>query len=387
MSLIEKVFWLSCFTLLYTVVLYPLLLIVISLFARKEIVRDDQARKVALVVPVHNGENEIEAKIKNCLALDYPRDMLEIYFVSDGSTDRTVDIVHSYHEDGIYCMALTERVGKVPAQNAVLSKIKAEIIVFSDVGILIPASALKDIVSNFADPSIGAVSCRDEVVSHKKSQGDSLYINYDMLIRSYTSMIGSLIGVTGGFYAVRREIAEGGWEPVFPPDFYVALKAIRMGFRVIEDNRVIARYHASKSDIWELDRKVRSITRGIWALYGNIALLNPFRFPMISFQLISHKVLRWMTPLFFLICLMTSCLLAFENNPFYNVVFFLQLLFYGWGGAIYLLNLKGIWTGGFSSLPKLFLMFNFAILLSWKNFFTGRKIVQWQPTVRSSGAE
>lgn len=387
MNGMEVLFWFSCFILLYTVALYPFLLIGIGLFVRKKVVRDEQPRKVALIVPVHNGENEIEEKLKNCLALEYPREMLEIHVVSDGSTDRTADIVRRYHEKGVRCLALPEKVGKVAAQNAALSTIKAEIIVFTDVGIRVPPSALKDIVSNFADSSIGAVSCRDEIISNRMSQGDSLYIRYDMFIRKYTSMIASLIGVTGGFYAVRWEIAKGGWEPAFPPDFYVALKSIGLGFRVIEDNRVIARYHTPESDSSELERKVRTITRGMWALFSNIALLNPFKYPMVSLQLISHKLLRWLAPLFFFICFTVSGFLSLGDMQVYNILFMIQLFFYVCGGLGALLVARSTETISMFSLPRLFFMFNFALILSWKNFLTGKKIVQWQPTVRKNSVE
>lgn len=371
--MVVGLFWFSCFMLFYTVALYPLLLMGIGLFVRKEIIRDNTPRKLALIVPVHNGEREIEAKIKNCLALEYPKEMLEIYVVSDGSTDKTVEIVSRYYEQGVRCLVLKDQLGKVAAQNQVLPKINAEIIVFTDVGIIVPPSALKDIVSNFADDSIGAVSCRDEIISQSSAHGDSLYINYDMVIRSCAAKAGTLIGVTGGFYAVRREIADGGWDPAFPPDFYVALKSLKMGFRVVEDPRVTARYYTPTSDNTELERKVRTITRGMGAFFANIALLNIFDYPIISLQLVSHKLLRWLAPLFFIISFICSGLLACKGMLFFQIIFILQALFYS----------VGLFGKSFI-LPRLFIMFNLALILSWKNFLTGKKIIQWQPTDRNA---
>jgi glycosyltransferase involved in cell wall biosynthesis len=379
---VEGLFWFSFFILLYTVALYPLLLLLIGLFIRDERVRDDTIRKIAVIIPVYNGENEIEGKIKNCLDMDYPEDMLEIYVVSDGSTDKTVEIVDTYRQQGIHCLPLMESMGKVAAQNQILPRINAEIIVFTDVGIIVPPSALKDIVSNFADDSIGAVSCRDEIITQFESYGDSLYINYDMVIRSFTSKVGSLIGVTGGFYAVRRELAEGGWDPAFPPDFYVALKSLKMGFRVVEDSRVTARYYTPASDTMEMERKIRTITRGMAAFFSNMGLLNVFKYPMVSLQLVSHKLLRWAAPLFFIICFVSSGALAYRNLLFYQIIFGIMAFFLCIGTlGVFFGSITGL-LGRLFLLPRVFIVFNLAIVISWKNLLTGKRIVKWTPTVR-----
>jgi len=368
--------------LFYTVCFYPILLILLGLFSRTRIVRDDLLRKVAMIIPVHNGEQEIESKLENCLAQKYPREYLDIYVISDGSTDNTVEIVKNYADSGVRCLLLEECLGKVAAQNKLLPMVDAEIFVFTDVGIHVSSSAVRNIVSNFADETIGAVSCRDEIVCKENCKGDSLYIRYDMIIRNFTSRVGSLIGVTGGFYGVRREIAAEGGDPAFPPDFYVALKALQMGYRVVEDDRVIARYYTPTSDKQELTRKVRTITRGMCALFANTVLLNPFRYPMVSLQLISHKLLRWLAPLFFIICLVTSAFLAFGGNLFFQVVFFVQFILIIFGSFCIIPNIQKYKICRVSPLPRLFVLFNLAILMSWKNFLTGKKIVRWKPTTR-----
>ena len=383
-SILEIIFWLSCFLLIYTVALYPFFLLLLGLMRKREVVRDNISRKVALIIPVNNGEKEIDAKLRNCLALEYPRDMMDIHVVSDGSTDRTVEIVNSYASQGVHCLALPKRVGKVAAQNQVLPHVKADILVFTDVGILVPPTALKDIVSNFADESIGVVSCRDEIVSHENSHGDSLYIRYDMAIRKCAAGVGSLIGVTGGFYAVRHEIADGGWEPAFPPDFYVALRALKMGYRVVEDSRVTARYYTPASDSRELERKVRTITRGMSAFFANLSLLNVFKYPLVAVQLLSHKLLRWISPILLMICFTTSGILALRGEVLFQVLFALQIFLLGTGALLAFVSWKKNVTSKIYLVPRLFFMFSFAILLSWKNFLTGKRIVLWQPTVRNS---
>ena len=372
--------------LIYTVAIYPLFLAMLGLLINRSNVRDSIIRTVDIIIPVHNGENEINDKIKNCLELDYPKNSLNICVVSDGSTDRTVEIAQSYADQGVQCLSIQERVGKVSAQNIVLPKIQSEIIIYTDVSILVQPDALKSIVSNFADESVGVVSCRDEIVQDiRGGLGDAIYIKYDMWVRKFSSRIGSLIGVTGGFYAVRRSLTIGGWDPAYPPDFYAALRAIEARFKVIEDNRVVARYYTPISDKDEMDRKVRTITRGMWALFSNAALLNPFRYGMVAIQLISHKLFRWLTPFFLLVCLAVSAVLWFVGLSYiYFVIFWLLICFYGLCTTAYLTVYKMEFGSLVMKIPAMWMLFSVAILLSWKNLFMGKKIIIWKPTARPS---
>ncbi len=384
MTLIIIIFWLSIFAVAYTVLLYPVLLAFIGLFVQKKVQRDDSVRSVTLIIPVCNGEMEIEQKLLNCLELDYPDHALSIVVVSDGSDDNTVDIVRRYESKGVKCVALTQRYGKVGAQNKVIGNINSEIVIFTDVSILMQPEALKAVVSNFGDPSVGAVSCRDQIEQlNNDNTGDILYINYDMLVRKYTTKIGSLIGVTGGFYAVRSEIAEGGWEPSFPPDFYAALRSIEMGYRVIEDYRVIAKYYTPTSSKGEMDRKVRTITRGMWAFISNLNLLNPFKYGMVSFQLFSHKLLRWMLPFFLIVSLLSnSAIVLMGDFFFYTMIFWIQIAtflvsIFSFGVVSYKIKINSLFK-----FPAMFFVFNLSLLLSWKNLVTGQRIVKWEPTKR-----
>ena len=384
--LFAEVFFFFAFGfIVYTVLLYPLMLLVFGVFWNKSVKRDNLIRKVDLIIPVHNGEAEIDRKIQNCLELDYPKDSLNIFIVSDGSTDGTEEIAGNYAKQGVQCIPTKDRVGKVNAQNIAVKLIKSEIVVFTDVSIMVGPNALKAIVSNFADNSIGAVSCKDAITDDTEGgHSEKLYITYDMSVRTISNQIGSIIGVTGGFYAVRRALTTGGWNPSFPPDFYVALKAIEEGFRVVQDDRVVARYHTSKSDKDEINRKVRTITRGMWALFSNVKLLNPFCYGLASIQLISHKILRWLTPFFVLICLITSfVLLRHGLSPFYTMAFWIQACFYGFSIAAFFIERYWNINSSVLRFPAMLIFFNIVILLSWKNIITGKKFIIWEPTKRN----
>ncbi len=374
-----------CFSILligYTFFGYPLLLFVVSRFVDRKVKRGKTTPDVTVVIPVHNEENQIRAKLENCLRFDYPRDRLRLVVVSDNSTDGTVEIARSFGADRVTVFQLPFRGGKVAAQNYAMRLLRSEVVLFSDVAITNDPDCVRLIVENFVDPDIGVVSCRDSVVVNgEPSGGESSYIRYDMMVRRFTSRMGSIIGVTGGFYAVRGRIAEGGWNPAFPPDFYVALRSIKMNMRVIEDPRVKAYYREAAREGDELRRKVRTINRGMNALFSstNKSLLNPLKYGMVSVSLISHKVFRWLMP-FFLISMLLSNIFMLDEGAPALLFLFLQLVLYGF--ALLAFAWRGMREGAVGKLALYFIMANIAIMRSWMELFRGKRYLMWEPTKR-----
>lgn len=376
-------FYLSLMILFYTFAGYPLLLFVLSRFKAKPINRGQTEPKVAIIIPVHNAEHTIVEKIENCLQFDYPAEKTQIVVVSDGSTDRTAEIIKEYARDRVLFLDPGFRGGKVTAQNYAVQCCEADVFVFTDVSITTNPDCIRSIVENFYDDSVGAVSCRDALIGKDgKPEGEGIYINYDMLVRRFTSAVGSLIGVTGGFYAVRREIAKGGWNPAFPPDFYVALRSIKRGLRVVEDSRVMAYYKVAAKGTDEFPRKVRTINRGMTAIFsrGNRCLLNPWKFGFISLEIISHKLLRWLAPFFFIQFFAASLVLSGHS---------VAMLFVAMIQAVaYLMGVVSFLVGGAMSdsrllkIPTYFVMANFAIISAWVEVAMRKKYVMWEPTKR-----
>jgi len=379
----EYLFYFSLIILFYTYIGYPFILYVFSLFLHREVEKKVIYPTVTAIIPVYNEENGIRQKIENCLSFDYPKEKLKIIVASDSSTDRTEEIVKNFKSEQIQFVSLTHRGGKVAAQNHSLQFVNSEIIVFTDVAITTHSNSIKRIVQNFNDPKIGAVSCRDIVsTGDYNSEWEKWYIQYDMLVRKYTSKIGSLIGVTGGFYGVRKEIAVDGWNPAFPPDFNVSLECIKRGLRVIEDPNVKAYYKTSSNAKGEFPRKVRTLNRGMHAFFSNIELLNIFKFKTISLQLISHKLLRWLLP-FFLIILFFSNLFIINNSPFTLIAFSIQSIIYIMAIIYFIINNKKkkkyillLRVSGFFSLM------NLAILKAWYEYIQGKRYIMWEPTKR-----
>ncbi len=379
----ELIFFFVALLIAYTYFGYPILLFILSAFLKKPVKRAPFFPKATIVIPVYNEEKQIRQKIENCLNLDYPEDKFEIIVASDHSTDRTDAIVREFPGDRVRLVRLPVRGGKVAAQNHAVRCVDSDIILFTDVAITSKPDALRLIMENFNDSRIGIVSCRDMIIGDiDRGEGERGYIRYDMLVRKYTSRIGSMIGVTGGFYAMRTEIARGGWNPAFPPDFYSAMRALKRGARVVEDVRVKAYYKTAAKDWDELPRKVRTINRGLNALFerSNRSLLNPFKHGFVAIQFFSHKVLRWLSP-FLLFALFTLNASLALTSPFFFLTFFGQLALYIMAAATTL----GYTPGRFQKLfrfASFFLLANAAIFMAWIEFFTGRRYVKWRPTKR-----
>ena len=381
MSLAIIIFYISLIMLFYTYIGYPFLLFFLSKFIIREVNRGSYLPDITMIIPVHNEENVIQKKLENCLALDYPKDKFKIIVASDASTDGTEKIVSDFASDPVKWVALEKRGGKVAAQNAAIEHVNSEVIVFTDAAIRMNKDALKQIVQNFNDKNVGAVSCRDHIIDNSKNANEeSSYIKYDMVVRKYLSQINTLIGVTGGFYAIRRELTDGGWETEFPPDFNAALKCIRKGYRVIEDPTVEAFYKTTEKSSDEFKRKVRTLNRGMHALFANLDLLNPFTYGFTALTLLSHKLFRWLTPLFFMALFLSNALL-WKQGIFYTTMFIIQsiiiLLI-----IVSILSLPLLRNVKLIKLLKFFFISNLALIKAWYELLIGKKYFIWQPTQR-----
>ena len=380
-------FWTSFFLITYTIILFPILMILFSLFLRKKIImmtgKPDFIPTIDIIITVHNEEKSIASIIEQCLDLNYPFDKLNIIVASDGSTDNTEQIVKNYANNLVRYIGINFRGGKVTAQNRALKIADSDILVFMDANVEVSKSVLKDIVINFQDPCVGVVSCRDFIIDkQKRGYGEKQYIIYDMITRKFISQYSTLVGVSGKLYAVRNEIAKGGWNPAFPPDFYIALRAIKKGYRVVEDSRVQAKYRAYIKESAEFNRKVRTVNRGITTLLSpsNIGMLNPLKYGKVSFLLLSYKLFRWLIP-FFLFVLLLSNIFLIGKSLFYNINLFFLVSFFVIIGLSFL-PMKIFRNFSMFKFTRYFVVSNLAIIKAWFEFFTGKRHIMWQPTKR-----
>ena len=371
-------FWLSAAGVAYAYFGYPLLAWAVA--RRRPADRAPHSAStdlpaVTMIVPVHNEVARIDAKIANTRSLDYPAEALRIVFVSDGSTDGTVEAVNATKDERIHLIALEKRSGKAGALNAGLAFAKTPIVVFSDVSIALQPDAITAIVRPFAAPDIGCVSGEDRI---EGSAGEGLYGRYEMFLRRQESRLGSIVGASGSFYAQRRELC-GEFPPNVAPDFLSVLRTVGQGYRAVSDAHAVGYMTAVDDPRDEFARKVRTILRGITTLGQHLHLLNPFRYGWFAVALLSHKVMRWLVPGFLVVMLLTSALLA--GAAPYALLLVAQLAFYVLAYAAYRGSVPALLSTA-GRVASYFTAANVATLVAWGKYFRGTRQELWSPSRR-----
>jgi cellulose synthase/poly-beta-1,6-N-acetylglucosamine synthase-like glycosyltransferase len=331
---------------------------------------------------VYNGEQNIRAKLGNTLELDYPREKMEIVVVSDGSTDRTNKIVREYASQNVKLVALDQRRGKESAQKIGIDHSNGEIIIFSDAGTIIRKDAIQNLLSNFNDEGIGCVSGEDIMSLSEECYslaGEMSYGNYELSIRRLESLVGTMIGVSGCFFAVRKELT-GCWPEDVPSDFMVPLLIIKKGKRVVSEPKAICFVGAVKSLSEEFERKVRTMIRGMTTLFRRKEMLNLFRWGIVSVELASHKLFRWLVPLF-LILLFTANYYLIRQHLFYKVFMILQSGFYLLSIVAFLFGMTRV-NNRLVRILSFYLMTNVATMVAWGRYISGDKRTIWEPSKR-----
>lgn len=376
----KLVFWASLALILYVYAGYPLTLAFVARRFRP-LKRDDGfLPTVSLVIAAHNEEKVLWEKLGNSLALDYPRDRLEIIVASDGSTDATNDIVKAFADRGVVLHEITPRGGKMWALNLTIPKTQGTILVLSDANTMYRPDAIRKLVRHFADPTVGAVSGDVQLVdaadSHAHSEG--LYYRYERWLQTQESRVGSIIGVDGAMYAIVREHFRSPSRNIIVDDFVISMTVARLGYRVLYDPEAVATEQGTLSSREEFWRKVRIVAGGMQALMLREGLPH-LRQPLLMFSYISHKLLRWLVPCFLLSLLLSSA--ALVSAPLEILALLGQVLFYGFALG-YAVNFLGLRRLSWSSIPYYFCLVNGAALVGlWKGLL-GTQTVTWQRTRR-----
>ena len=353
--------------ILYTWAGYPLALYILrSAFYRRPL-RDTAVPTMSIIIAVHNEEAQIAAKLENCLGLDYPRERMEVIVASDHSTDATESIVENFaHRDGrIRLVNSTSRLGKSGVQNLAVNIAKGDILVFTDAETRVWFNLLQQLGEDFSDPSIGLVAPVVHFVQFENavSKGQGAYWVYELLLRQLESDIGILAIASGSALAVRRSLYRP-IPPVYGDDCVIPLDVRLQGYRVIQDPRAIVYDKMPCSTKGELRARVRMTARNWTGMFARRSLLNPLRFPCTAWGLVSHKLLRWMTPFFLLALFLLNGLLA--RHGALLLLLALQACFYG-------AALVGFWRSRAAcerifGYPFAFCLANIGFLLgAWKS--------------------
>jgi cellulose synthase/poly-beta-1,6-N-acetylglucosamine synthase-like glycosyltransferase len=373
-------FFSSVFLILFAYFGYPLSLVVIRNFVSFTPKRETIFPSVTLIITAFNEENRIRKKLENTIMLDYPRDKFQVIVASDGSTDKTNGIVRDFADRKIELLEVKERKGKENAQKEAVAIARGDIIVFSDVATILDPTGIREIVSNFADPSIGCVSSEDRMIEEKDGGGgEGFYVKYEMWLRKLECSVNSVVGLSGSFFAARKDVC-ADFSPKMQSDFRTLLSSMRKGMRGISDPRAVGYYQDIQDKSREFNRKVRTVIRGLTVFFHNLEFLNFFEFGIFSYQYVCHKLLRWLVPFFMLFAIIANFWCAFGNG-FFLLILITQVIFYG-------LALAGIVGGEKASanilvkIPKFFVLVNASILIAWARFLRGERLTMWKPSVR-----
>lgn len=329
-SLLIAVTLIALFIPVYVYIGYPLLLIVLDRLVKGQaLATANITPTVSLIVSCYNEADVVEQKINNCLAIDYPLAQLEIIFVSDGSDDGTDEIIKQYCNERIKLIRQEGRLGKTMGLNLALAEAVGDIVVFSDANAMYKADAIKMLVRNFHEPSVGyvvgaAIYQDDEVSSAGSSE--NVYWQYEIFIKKIESKLHSVVGGDGAIYAIRKSL----YQPLDREDindFVNPLQIIVKGYRGIFDADAIC-YEQTAGDFdKEGKRKQRIVNRSFTGLMKNKTVLNPFKFGFYALEVLSHKLLRWLIPFFILIAAIGIITLAQMKVEIFQWLLLLGIVF------------------------------------------------------------
>lgn len=382
----EALFWISALTIGYTFIGYG---IVITLLAKFKLgkapaeMQEEDLPAVTLVVAAYNEADIIEAKVRNCLALEYPTDKLKLLFVTDGSDDGTEDLIQHVPEVRVFHQP--ERQGKIAAVNRIMPHVKTDITFFTDANVMINPEGIKQMVRHFQSNLVGAVSGEKKVISHEKdaasASGEGFYWKYESYLKRKDAEWNTLVGAAGELFAIRTHLFKPVASDVLIEDFIMTMDIASNGYKVAYEPAAIASETASANIEEETKRKVRIAAGGLQAVLRMLPLLNPFSDTRLSFQYISHRVLRWtLMPLALLGMLLTNAALL-DNHIVYQVVFAGQLSFYALSFVGYLLQNRTISLKGFFA-PYYFVFMHICVVRGWFRYLSGKQQVTWEKAQR-----
>ncbi|MEM7483897.1 MAG: glycosyltransferase family 2 protein [Bacteroidota bacterium] len=399
MEFLKVFFWVSLLIVFYAYLGYGILLFIIIKLRRafglsKKFERnDDYEPEVTLFVTAFNEKDFLDQKIKNSKSLNYPQDKVTQIWVTDGSDDGTPDLLKKY--DGVEVYHKDGRAGKIAAMNRGVKFVKTPIVIFSDANTDLGKDSIQEIVRLFRNPKVGCVSGEKRIYSKDADSaagaGEGLYWKYESQLKKWDAELYSVVGAAGELFAIRTALWQEVETDTLLDDFMISLRVAMSGYTIQYNPEAYAIETASANVKEELKRKVRISAGGIQSVVRLRALLNFFKYGTLSFQYISHRVLRWtLSPLLLFLIIPTNFVLAQNEGllsfGLFSTLFWGQVLFYaaaliGWFLENRQIRLKVLF------IPYYFFIMNLSVFLGFGRYIKGNQSVNWERAKRSSQAE
>ncbi len=393
-------FWLLLFSVFYSYIGYGMLLGLLVKLKGKSVQQsvdgtDFDLPDVTFMVAAYNEERWIEDKIRNSLALDYPKNKIHFFFVTDGSTDSTAEKIINFPNTEGYKIELyhqPERRGKIAAVERVMPFVHTPVVVFTDANTDLNPDAIRKMVRHYADPTVGAIAGekRVQMSGEASGAGEGLYWKYESLLKKWDSQLYSAVGAAGELFSVRTDLYTPVEKDTLIEDFVMTMRIAERGYRIIYESEAYAVEGHSADVKEELKRKIRISAGGLQAVWRLRSLLNPFKFGVLSFQYWSHRVLRWtLAPLALPLIFGLNLLLilrGYKNSDFsstvYDFLFWAQVIFYisailGWIFEQMKLKVKAFYV------PYYFCMMNYSVYRGLGRLIAGSQSVVWEKSKRA----
>lgn len=389
---VKIAFWLGLFIVFYSYIGYGLFLwfylrLKRLFWPKKPINFGAYEPPVTLIVASFNEEAIIEEKIRNCLALDYPSDKLNLLFIADGSNDKTVDIIRKYPQIGLYYKP--ERAGKVAAINRVMPEITTPYVIFSDANTFLNIESIREIMKHYTDEKVGAVAGEKKVMEKNAEGaavgGEGIYWKYESFLKKLDSEFYTVVGAAGELFSIKTDLFEPTPGNVLLDDFIISLKICKKGYRVVYEPLAYATETPSNSMREEQKRKIRISAGGFQSMLILKGLLNIFRYGKLSFQYISHRVLRWaVCPFLLPLVLAANLIIVLDGKGWiYGFLLACQGLFYtaallGWLFSLGNMKVKLLY------IPYYFVFMNVALYIGLWRFLSNKQTVLWDKAKRKA---
>ncbi|WP_026903373.1 glycosyltransferase family 2 protein [Pedobacter glucosidilyticus] len=386
-------FWFSLFVVFYAFLGYGILLFVLikikRLFKPKKEIKnlvDNHLPNTTLLIAAFNEEDFIEEKIQNCLAIDYPKNKFQILFITDGSSDQTPQIISQYKD--IELLHQDSRAGKMAAIKRAIPYIKGEITVFTDANTFLNPEAIKELVKHYQLAKVGAVAGEKRIMVDEKADasaaGEGFYWKYESALKKWDYELYSSIGAAGELFSIRTALYQPVESDTIIDDHMIAMRIAEQGYIIAYEPKAYAIETASENSAEELKRKIRIVAGGIQSIFRLKKAANPFNNPILTFQYISHKVLRWaVTPALMLVAFILNCLIVYQYPDLllYQVILLMQVLFYTASALGWFLEQKKLKIKLFF-IPYYFCLMNYAALAGTIRYFKGQQSAAWEKSKR-----